>query len=49
MLVPVEAWFLGPLREFGKERLLDSLAPFEFFDRAFLERLLSHKLGSLRP
>jgi asparagine synthase (glutamine-hydrolysing) len=49
MLVPVEAWFLGPLREFGKERILDSLALYEFFDRDFLERLLSHKLGSLRP
>jgi asparagine synthase (glutamine-hydrolysing) len=49
MMVPVEAWFQGPLRKFAQERLLDGLAPHEIFDRRWLERLVNWKLGGLRP
>jgi asparagine synthase (glutamine-hydrolysing) len=49
MLVPVEGWFQGPLLEFAKERILDGLAPYKLFKPEFLERLLHHKLGSVRP
>jgi asparagine synthase (glutamine-hydrolysing) len=49
MMVPVEAWFEGPLRQFAQERLLDGLTPYRIFDRAWLERLVGWKLGGLRP
>ncbi|HMI92491.1 MAG TPA: asparagine synthetase B family protein [Polyangiales bacterium] len=49
MLVPVEAWFRGPLLAFARERLLDGLTRWELFDRRWLERLLDGTLGGLRP
>jgi asparagine synthase (glutamine-hydrolysing) len=49
MLVPVEAWFRGPLRNFARERLLDGLAPRGIFRRDYLERLLERRLGGLHP
>jgi asparagine synthase (glutamine-hydrolysing) len=49
MLVPVEGWFQGPLLPEARSRLLDGLGRWELFDRAWLERLLSGKLGGLRP
>ncbi len=49
MLVPVEAWFSGPLLRWARERLLDGLAPRGLVDRGFLERLLDARLGGLRP
>jgi len=49
MLVPVEAWFQGPLLPEAKERLLDGLAPRGIVSRAYLERLLAGRLGGLRP
>ena len=49
MLVPVEGWFRGPLLPAGRERLLDGLAPYGLFERAYLERLLSGQLGGIRP
>ncbi|MBN1208073.1 MAG: hypothetical protein JXB05_24630 [Myxococcaceae bacterium] len=49
MLVPVEGWFQGPLLPEARARLLDGLKPWELFDRGWLERLLSGKLGGLRP
>jgi asparagine synthase (glutamine-hydrolysing) len=49
MLVPVEGWFEGSLLPFARERLLDGLAPHRIFNAAFLERLVSGKLGGLRP
>jgi asparagine synthase (glutamine-hydrolysing) len=49
MLVPVEAWFQGPLRRQARERVLDGLAPWGLFRRDYLERLLDGRLGGLRP
>jgi hypothetical protein len=49
MLVPVEAWFQGPLLPQAKERLLDGLAPRGIVNRGYLERLLAGRLGGLRP
>ena len=49
MLVPVEAWFRGPLRQFARERLLEGLAPWELFDRRWLEAIIDGKLPGLRP
>lgn len=49
MLVPVEGWFQGPLLPEARARLLDGLGKWELFDRRWLERLLSGKLGGLRP
>jgi asparagine synthase (glutamine-hydrolysing) len=49
MLVPVEAWFQGPLAGWARERLLDGLAPRRIVDRAWLERLCRQALGGLRP
>jgi asparagine synthase (glutamine-hydrolysing) len=49
MLVPVEAWFQGPLAAFARDRLLGGLAPLGLFKRAYLERLLNRELGGLRP
>jgi asparagine synthase (glutamine-hydrolysing) len=49
MLVPVEAWFRGPLLPQARERVLDGLAPFGLFQREYLERLLRGRLGGLRP
>lgn len=49
MLVPVEGWFQGPLLPEARARILDGLAPLGLFNRAYLEKLLSGKLGGLRP
>jgi len=49
MLVPVEAWFQGPLLPQAQERLLDGLAPRGLVDRDYLARLLAGRLGGLRP
>ena len=49
MLVPVEAWFQGPLLPQAKERLLDGLAPRGIVNGEYLERLLAGRLGGLRP
>jgi asparagine synthase (glutamine-hydrolysing) len=49
MLVPVEAWFQGPLQAQARERLLDGLTPFGLLQRPYLERLLAGQLGGLRP
>ena len=49
MLVPVEAWFQGPLLGEARTRLLDGLAPAGLIRRTYLERLLAGRLGGLRP
>ena len=49
MLVPVEAWFKGPLLPHARERLLDGLTQYGLFDRAYLERLLTGRLPGLHP
>ena len=49
MLVPVEAWFRGPLRASARERLLDGLSVWNLFEREYLEKLLAGKLPGLRP
>jgi asparagine synthase (glutamine-hydrolysing) len=49
MLVPVEAWFRGPLLATACERLLDGLTPYALFQREYLERLLAGRLGGVRP
>ena len=49
MLVPVEGWFQGPLLREARHRVLEGLQRWELFDRLWLERLLSGKLGGLRP
>lgn len=49
MLVPVEGWFQGPLRDAARERLLDGLGAHGIFRREYLERLVSGNLGGLRP
>jgi asparagine synthase (glutamine-hydrolysing) len=49
MLVPVQGWFHGPLRNFARERLLDGLAGVGLFRRAYLEQLLHGRLPGLRP
>lgn len=48
MMVPVEAWFSGPLRAWARERLFDGLAPRGLVRRDALERILDTRLG-LRP
>lgn len=49
MMVPVEAWFQGPLLPAARERLLDGLAKWGIVERAYLEKLLAGRLGGLRP
>jgi asparagine synthase (glutamine-hydrolysing) len=49
MLVPIEAWFRGPLRREARERLLDGLAGRGLIRRGWLEDLLAGRLGGLRP
>lgn len=49
MMVPVEAWFTGPLRAFATERLLDGLMQWDLFDRQWLRKLVDAQLGGLRP
>jgi asparagine synthase (glutamine-hydrolysing) len=49
MLVPVEAWFQGPLLPEARARILDGLAPLGLFARPYLEKLVGGKLGGLRP
>jgi asparagine synthase (glutamine-hydrolysing) len=49
MLVPVEAWFRGPLHAHARERLLDGLPQWNLFERDYLERLLAGKLPGVRP
>jgi len=49
MLVPVEAWFQGPLLPQARTRILGGLLPMRLFRRAYLEKLLSGQLRGLRP
>jgi asparagine synthase (glutamine-hydrolysing) len=49
MLVPVEAWFRGPLRAMARERILDGLRPWRLFEQAWLERLVEGRNLGLRP
>jgi asparagine synthase (glutamine-hydrolysing) len=49
MLVPVEAWFRGPLLPQARERLLDGLAGWNLVRRDYIERLLAGRLGAMRP
>lgn len=49
MLVPVEAWFQGPLAHHAKARVLDGLARRPMFRRAVLEQLIAGKHLGLRP
>lgn len=49
MMVPVEAWFHGPLRAWARERLVDGLGATGWFERAWLERLVTTGAGGLRP
>lgn len=49
MMVPVEAWFSGPLAGWARERLLDGPGLRGLVRRRWLERLLDNRLGSLRP
>ena len=49
MLVPVEAWFQGPLQSQARERILDGLGRSGLFKLDYLERLLSGRLGGARP
>ena len=49
MLVPVEAWFQGPLLPEARARLLDGLAPWGLVQRDYVERLLAGRLRGLRP
>jgi asparagine synthase (glutamine-hydrolysing) len=49
MLVPVEAWFQGPLLPAARERLLDGLAGYGLVWRNYLEALLAGRLGGVRP
>jgi len=49
MLVPVEAWFQGPLLPQARERLLDGLASCGIIRPDYMERLLAGRLGGLRP
>jgi hypothetical protein len=37
MLVPVEAWFKGPLLPYARERLLDGLTPYGFSAKTILK------------
>jgi len=49
MLVPVEAWFKGPLLPFARTRLLDGLDRFGLCERRWLEALLDGRAPGLRP
>jgi len=49
MLVPVEAWFRGPLLPRARERLLDGLAARGLFRREWLERVARGRLPGVRP
>jgi asparagine synthase (glutamine-hydrolysing) len=49
MMVPVEAWFRGPLRSFAEERLLEGLASWELIEPRYVRDLLDARLGGLRP
>ena len=47
MLVPVEAWFRGPMVSQARERLLDGLTPFDLIKRSYLEGLFRHRPNRL--
>jgi asparagine synthase (glutamine-hydrolysing) len=49
MMVPVEAWFSGPLLAEARTRLMDGLAARGLFRPDYLQRLLDARLGGLRP
>ncbi len=49
MLVPVEGWFQGPLLPEARARILDGLAHSPLFRRPYLEKLVTGKVGGLRP
>ncbi len=49
MMVPVEAWFDGPLRAWARARLLDGLASWSLIKPAYLAELIDGKRRGLRP
>jgi asparagine synthase (glutamine-hydrolysing) len=49
MMVPVEAWFQGPLLPEARGRILDGLGRTRLFRRPYLEKLLDGKIRGLRP
>lgn len=49
MMVPVEAWFAGPLKAWARERLYDGLLPRRLVRRGPLEDLVEGRAGGLRP
>jgi asparagine synthase (glutamine-hydrolysing) len=49
MMVPVEAWFRGPLRKLAEERLIDGLGSWDLIEPRYLRDLCAFKLGGLRP
>jgi asparagine synthase (glutamine-hydrolysing) len=49
MMVPVEAWFQGPLLGEARARILDGLAPYTWLQRSRLEALVAGRGGGLRP
>lgn len=49
MMVPVEAWFDGPLRAWARERLLDGLAPRGLVRPPYLRELIDGRRRGLRP
>jgi asparagine synthase (glutamine-hydrolysing) len=49
MLVPVEAWFRGPLLAEARERLMDGLTSYGLFNGPYLEGLLDGRLAGLHP
>jgi len=49
MMVPVEAWFRGPLRKLAEERLIDGLGSWDLIEPRYLRDLVALRLGGLRP
>jgi asparagine synthase (glutamine-hydrolysing) len=49
MMVPVEAWFQGPLLALARERLLGGALPFDILQRSAIEALVDGKSSALRP
>jgi asparagine synthase (glutamine-hydrolysing) len=49
MLVPVEAWFDGPLLEEARRRLLGGLGQWGIVRQDWLERLLARRMAGHRP
>jgi len=49
MMVPVEAWFDGPLRAWARERLLEGLTGWELLSPEYLAALVDGPRRGLRP